>query len=406
MTEFKETNLKHELLEALRMMNFQEMTEVQEKAIPVLLSHKDLIVRSKTGSGKTAAFLVPIFQNIEPKGYTQAIVIVPTRELAVQVSLVAQKLAHRSNIGVTVVYGGASINVQMQNLRRGADIVVGTPGRIIDLMDRGSLKLNRAKFLVLDEADLMLDMGFIEDIELIISMAPRERQTILLSATIPRELVEISRKYMKADTVKLTIGEEEEITVNTITHTYFVASGRAKFAALLAYIDKEQPKKCIIFTSTQRESEYVHRFLSTNGFDAIVMHGGLTQAMRERSLHAFKTHARFLISTNLVSRGLDIPDITDIINFDAPDDPRIYIHRVGRSARMGKDGRAFTLFGYDQEGLMDATKRVANVKMLHLELNTAKFKDVQLPEMRRSGNRGFSRGGFQNRSEGRVPRRQ
>jgi ATP-dependent RNA helicase DeaD len=406
MKDFKELNLKPELLEALKTMNFLNMTEVQELAIPVVLEHKDLIVRSKTGSGKTGAFLVPIFQTCQPIGHPQAIVIVPTRELAVQVASVAQKLAHKSRMGVTVVYGGASINVQMSSLRRGSDIIIGTPGRIIDLMDRGALKLSKIRFVVLDEADLMLDMGFIEDVEYILSNVPRERQTILLSATMPREISDISRKHMKNDVTKLTVGDEEEMTVNTITHSYFIASGKVKFAALLAYIDKFEPKKCIIFTSTQRESEYVHSFLSDNGFNAIVMHGGLTQSMRERSLHEFRTRARFLISTNLASRGLDIPDITDIINFDAPDDPRIYVHRVGRSARMGKDGRAFTMFGYDQEGLMEQTKRVANVKMNHVELDTVKFKDIPLPAMRRSSPRRFGGDGSSFRggsSEGRGP---
>ncbi|MGI0100435.1 MAG: DEAD/DEAH box helicase [Candidatus Micrarchaeaceae archaeon] len=381
MKEFRELNLKPELLEALKNMDFREMTEVQEMAIPIVINHKDVIVRSKTGSGKTAAFLIPIFQSIEARGHPQAIIIVPTRELAVQVSTVAQKLSGRNGPRVAVVYGGASINVQMHNLRNGGDIIVGTPGRIIDLMDRGALKLNRIKFLILDEADLMLDMGFIEDIEFIISMAPKERQTMLFSATIQREITDIARKYMRDDTVKLTVGDEEKITVETITHNYFIADGKVKFAAMLAYIEQCNPKKCIIFTSTQRESEYVHKFLTSNGFDAIVMHGGLTQSMRERSLHAFKEHARFLISTNLASRGLDIPDISDIINFDAPDEPKVYIHRVGRSARMGKDGRAFTIFGHDQESLMEATRKLANVKMNHMNLDVGKFKDLRLPEM-------------------------
>ncbi len=394
MKDFKELGLKHELLESLNRMGFQDMTEVQELAIPVVLQHKDLIVRSKTGSGKTGAFLVPIFQNVEGRGYPQAIVIVPTRELAVQVSSVAHQLTHRGGPRVAVVYGGASINVQMQQLRGGIDLVVGTPGRIIDLMDRGSLKLNRIKYLVLDEADLMLDMGFIEDVETIISQSPRERQTMLFSATMPREIAEIARRHMK-EAIRLTVGEEEKLTVETITHSYFIANGRAKFAALMAYIAKFEPKKCIIFTSTQRESEYVHRFLSSNGFDAIVMHGGMTQSMRERSLHSFKGASRFLISTNLASRGLDIPDVTDIINFDAPDEPRVYVHRVGRSARMGKNGRAFTMFSHDQEGLMAATSRTANVKMTHIDLDVAKFRDIKLPENQRSS-RGFSRDrGFQ-----------
>jgi ATP-dependent RNA helicase DeaD len=401
--EFKELNLKHELLEALNGMSFHNMTEVQELSIPIGLEHKDLIVRSKTGSGKTAAFLIPIFQSIDAKGYPQALIIVPTRELALQVSTVAEKLGRKGRIRTTVVYGGASINVQMQNLRRGADIIIGTPGRIIDLVERGALKLNRALFLVLDEADLMLDMGFIEDVELIISMVPKERQTILLSATMPSEITEIAKKYMKRDATKLTVGEEEDLTVSTINHNYFIASGRGKFSALLAYINKFEPKKCIIFTSTQRESEYVYDFINSNGFSAIVMHGGLTQARRERSLRAFKEHAQFLISTNLASRGLDIPDITDIINFDAPEDPKIYVHRVGRSARMGKNGRAFTIFGYDQEDLMKATVRLANIKINYIDLNIEKFKDIRLPQQQHRrfgrGSGGFNRG--RNRNENR-----
>ncbi len=390
MKEFKELNLKPELLDALRSMGFNNMTEVQELSIPALMEHKDLVVRSKTGSGKTGAFLVPIFQALSHQGHPQAIVIVPTRELAVQVNSVAHKLSRGSRLRTTVVYGGASINVQMQSLREGADIIVGTPGRILDLMERGTLFLDRIKFLVLDEADLMLDMGFIDDIERIILESPRTRQTMLFSATMPRDILTIARKYMKEGMVKLTVGEEEKPTVETISHSYFVASGKMKFAALMAYIEKFKPSKCIIFTSTQRESEYVHRVLTLNGMDALIMHGGLTQAVRERSLKAFREQSRFLISTNLASRGLDIPDVSDIINFDAPDDPRIYVHRVGRSARMGKNGRAFTIYGFDQESLMSATKKAANIEMKHLELDTDKFKNMQLPPMR-SGRSDYGR---------------
>ncbi len=396
MKEFRELNLKPELLEALKQMNFHHMTEVQEKAIPVVLEGKDLVVRSKTGSGKTVAFLVPIMQKVEVERYPQAIVIVPTRELALQVSSVAQKLVGRSRTKVAIVYGGASINVQVQALERGAEIVIGTPGRILDLIDRGALVLDRIRFFVLDEADLMLDMGFIDDIKQIMSLAPRDRQSMLFSATMPRPIAEISRNHMKSDCVRLTIGEEEELTVSTITHGYFNASGRLKFAALLAYIDKFNPKKGIIFTSTQRESEFVHRFLQQQNIDAIVMHGGMSQSQRERSLHAFKSHVRFLISTNLASRGLDIPDISDVINFDAPDDPHVYVHRVGRSARMGKNGRAFTMFGFEQRGLMKDIEMTANVEIVPIELDIDKYKDVQIPlnERRHGGGGGrFRRGG-------------
>lgn len=401
MKDFKELNLKHELLEALHLMNFNNMTEVQEQAIPVVMEHKDLIVRAKTGSGKTGAFLIPIFQMTDPRGHPQAIVIVPTRELALQVSGVAQKFGHRMRLRPVVVYGGASINAQVQELRRGADLIVGTPGRILDLVERGALNLSRIRMFVLDEADLMLDMGFIEDIERIMALAPRDKQTMLFSATMPREISDIARRHMKHDAIKLTVGAEEDLTVTTITHYFYMANGRTKFAALMAYIDRFKPKKCIIFTSTQRESEFVHRFLEERKLDAIVMHGGLTQARRESSLQAFKHHATFLISTNLASRGLDIPDISDIINFDAPDDPRVYVHRVGRSARMGKDGRAFTIYGFDQKGLMQDTSIIANVKMNHVDLDINKFKDIQLPfaqrehrDFRGRGGEGRGRGGY------------
>ena len=397
MKKFSEMDLKLELVDALNQIGFRDMTEVQEAAVPVVLQHKDVIVRSKTGSGKTGAFLVPIMQMADRAKGPEALVVVPTRELAIQVHSVAEKLARRMGLHTVIVYGGASINVQMDQLARGANIVIGTPGRILDLVDRNSLRLGRIKFMVLDEADMMLDMGFIEDVSTIMSMTPKERQTMLFSATMPREIVDIARKHMKPDAARITVGKEEEITVDTITHNYFVANGRYKFHALLAYIDKFNPKKAIIFTSTQWESDFVHRFLVENGFDAIAMHGGLTQAKREHSLREFRQHARFLISTNLASRGLDIPDISDIINFDAPDEPKTYVHRVGRSARMGKDGRAFTLFGFEQRELLHATQRSANMKMNHLELDTKKFENVKIPERQRSYG-GFGRGG---RPEGR-----
>ncbi|MDE1865097.1 MAG: DEAD/DEAH box helicase [Candidatus Micrarchaeota archaeon] len=393
MKKFSEMNLKLELVEALNQIGFRDSTEVQEAAIPTVLQHKDVIVRSKTGSGKTGAFLVPILQMADKSRGPEALVVVPTRELAIQVHSVAEKLSRKMGLHTVIVYGGASINVQMDHLARGANIVIGTPGRILDLVDRNALRLGRVKFLVLDEADLMLDMGFIEDVSTIMSMTPKERQTMLFSATMPREIVDIARKHMRPDTVRITVGKEEEVTVNTITHNYFVANGRYKFHALLAYIDKFQPRKGIIFTSTQREADLIHRFLVTNGFDAIEMHGGLTQAKREYSLREFRQHARFLISTNLAARGLDIPDISDIINYDAPDEPKTYVHRVGRSARMGKDGRAFTIFGFEQRELLHATQRSANIKMNHLELDTKKFENVQIPERQR----GFRGGGFRGR---------
>jgi ATP-dependent RNA helicase DeaD len=387
-------NLKPELLEALKSMAFNTMTDVQEHSIPIILEHKDIVVRSKTGSGKTAAFLVPIFQNMTRKGHPQALVVVPTRELAKQIFTVAVKLAHGGKIRASMVYGGASINVQISILSGGVDIVIGTPGRLKDLVERGALRLENVSTLVLDEADMMLDMGFIEDIEWIMSKTKRDRQTILLSATMPRAITDIAKRYMKPNFATISIGEEEGMVVNTITHHYAIANRREKFATLYAYIDKFQPKKCIIFAATQRESELIHQFLVSNGLDAILMHGGLTQQKREKSLHSFRTHARFLISTNLASRGLDIPDTTDIINFDAPNDVETYVHRVGRSARMGRDGRAFTIFYYDERNMLHGIERVAGVKMNNVALDISKYQNLKLPFSNTGGERSGRGGSF------------
>ncbi|MDE1868896.1 MAG: DEAD/DEAH box helicase [Candidatus Micrarchaeota archaeon] len=364
-------------------IGFTAATEVQERAIPIVLQGKDIVTRAKTGTGKTAAFTVPIIQRGGFDHRVKALIIVPTRELALQVSVFAEKLGHMLNFRVTTVYGGASINVQIDHLRRGVDIVVGTPGRIIDLMERDELRLENLKYLVLDEADIMLDMGFIEDIEFILSKTPVNKQTMLFSATMPREILSIARRNMREDHATVTVGAEEDVTVNTITHNYFTANGRQKFAALLAYVNQYNPKKCIIFTSTKHASDLVHALLVNQGLNAILLHGGLTQAKRERSLAAFKKGAQFMIATNIASRGLDIADVTDVINFDAPDEPNVYIHRVGRSARMGKNGRAFTLFSSDQRGVMNSIKYRANIEMHEISLNLEPYKDIEIPKPHR-----------------------
>jgi ATP-dependent RNA helicase DeaD len=377
--QFSEMPLKPELLSAIRGIGFTTPTEVQEQALPVALSGKDVIVRAKTGTGKTAVFIVSIMQNMQRTNAVSALVIVPTRELALQVAHFSESLGRSLHIRTAIVYGGASMNVQVSALRAGVDIVVGTPGRIIDLMERGVLRLEHVKFAVLDEGDRMLDMGFIDDVDYILSKTPQSRQTMLFSATMPEAIIKVARHHMKDDFVTMSIGGDENMVVETILHGYAFANGRMKFNALLAYIDQVSPKKCIIFLNTQREAELVHRVLVERGFNAILMHGGLTQARREYSLHSFKEGARFLIATNIAARGLDIEDVTDIINFDAPDTPENYVHRVGRSARMGKAGRAFTILSYDDRWLLGAIQNEMNIRMEEVHLNLDKYNDFALP---------------------------
>ncbi|MCL5440784.1 MAG: DEAD/DEAH box helicase [Candidatus Marsarchaeota archaeon] len=376
MNGFGKFSLKKELLTALEELNFKEPTEVQAKAIPAIMEGNDVVVRSRTGSGKTAAFMLPILQAAQPreKGVF-ALIVLPTRELALQIDSVARKLSKFSGIKTAIVYGGVSLGPQAERIRHGANVVIGTPGRLIDLMNRDLLRLDNVRFLVLDEADIMLDMGFIEDVEFIIDSAPKEKQVLLFSATIGGHLKNIIKKHMK-NGVNISIGAEDENAVSTIDNTYTVVGSSAKFSTLLAYIDQLKPRKSIIFTKTQRSADLLYRILKGQGHNPIVLHGGITQARREVAIGAFRGKGEgIMIATNVASRGIDIVDISDIINFDAPDDPTVYIHRVGRSARMGRDGRAFTILGFDQQGLVGAIERTG-IKMRKISVDAKKFSEV------------------------------
>ncbi|MEM3875474.1 MAG: DEAD/DEAH box helicase [Candidatus Micrarchaeaceae archaeon] len=384
MKEFSEMNLKPELLKNLNKINFIKPTDVQEKVIPVALQGTDVIVRAKTGTGKTAAFLIPILQKCIKSQNPEALIIVPTRELALQIADVAGKLKS-SKDSITVIYGGASINVQMHNLRYGSNIIIGTPGRIIDLIKRKALHLNDLKFLVLDEADTMLDMGFIEDIEFIMSKTPSSKQTMLFSATIPEEIKNTAKRHMH-NPLFLSIGSEEEMIISKIKHYYTISPNRLKFATLVAYINEYQPKKAIIFVHTKYFANKIYETLKQFNFNIVLLHGGLTQAKREVSVRIFRTHAQFLIATNIAARGLDIQGISHIINFDAPDTPHIYLHRVGRSARMNAEGTAFTIIEPDHKNIINEIEHSTNIKMEKLILNTAQFADMQLQNINTSDN--------------------
>jgi superfamily II DNA/RNA helicase len=369
---FDSMNLRKEILTALHEMKFEEPTEVQKQAIPLELEGKDVVVKSKTGSGKTAAFVIPILNSLEKNEKQAAMIITPTRELALQVTEVVRDLGRHMQLRAVTIYGGASINYQIREIKNGANIIIGTPGRLIDLMKRRELNTDFIRFLVLDEVDIMLDMGFIDDIKYILSKLPKKRQTMFFSATIPEEIKHITLNYTN-NPVNVNI-DGGEVTVSTIQHFYSIASGSDKFATLLAYLEEKKPDKAIIFCKTQRNAERIHSIMQSMGMQAVLMHGGLSQNRREHSLNMFKEGVNMLIATNVAARGLDIDNVSDIINFDAETDPKAYVHRVGRSARMGKSGRAFTIFTHGEKYLVYEIENYAKVKLSPLEFDLAVYR--------------------------------
>lgn len=394
---FDSMNIKKEVLKALQEMGFTQPTEVQKQAIPLELEGKDVIVKSKTGSGKTAAFIIPIVNGINSGERSAAMIIVPTRELALQVTDVADKISRNVRLKTVTVYGGSSINYQIREIRNGANIIVGTPGRVIDLIKRGELQTDPIRFLVLDEVDIMLDMGFIDDIKYILSRLPQKRQTMLFSATIPEEIKHISLKYTH-EPVNVNI-DSGEVTVNTIQHFYSIARGGEKFPMLLAYLDEKKPEKAIVFCKTQRNAERIFSMIQFMGISAVLMHGGLSQNRREHSLGSFREGVKMLIATNVAARGLDIDNVSDIINFDAEEDPKAYVHRVGRSARMGKSGRAFTIFSPAERYLIYEIENYAGIKLSLLEFDTSKYEE-KIKEFNKTNQQHYTeenagrRGGF------------
>ncbi len=374
MVSFESLGLKIRLLSALKKMGFMELTEVQEKVIPPIVEGKNVTVRAKTGSGKTVAFLVPLINKLLPEENQAVMIITPTRELALQVADVTKQLSDGSGIRTAAIYGGASINMQINALSAGVNILIGTPGRIIDMIERKAITPSNVRYLVLDEADTMLDMGFIEDVEFIISKLVNRVQTLLFSATMPKAIVEISEKYTK-NPLHIVVGKEEEVTVSTISHMYAIADYGDRMAALAAYIDAYKPTKAIIFVERKVDADRVYLMLSDRKYNVTLLHGGLSQSKREHFLSNFRKGIQFLIATDIAARGLDIADISDIINFGIPN-PNVYVHRVGRSARMGKNGRALTIISSGQKYLLFDVEAVANIKFKKIDLNIENFRSA------------------------------
>jgi ATP-dependent RNA helicase DeaD len=327
-------------------MGYVEPTEIQARVIPLLLDGRDVIGQAQTGTGKTAAFGIPLVEGIdETLRHPQALVLAPTRELALQISDELRKIAkYIDGICLVTLYGGAGYRRQLEDLASGAQIVVGTPGRVLDHIGRGTLKLDRVDYLVLDEADRMLDMGFLPDVERILRRTSRERQTALFSATVPTVIRVLSRRYMSEPaTVHV---QPEQITVEEVEQVYYEVADRDKVEGLLSLAEQDPPERAMIFRQTKLGVDRLEANLRRRGLSVAAIHGDMSQKLRERVLRQFRDgELKYLIATDVAARGLDIPEVSHVFNYDIPEDPEAYVHRIGRTARAGRSGRAVTFVG-------------------------------------------------------------
>lgn len=348
MIRFTEFPLSIDLLEALHGMRFLRCTPIQEKVIPIALKGRDVSGMAQTGTGKTLAFLVPIFQMLRPKQEVQALVVCPTRELARQVGQVAIELGGSIGVKTAVVYGGTSLGHQRKAMYAGPDLVVGTPGRVIDFIRTSVIRLRHVKWLVLDEADRMLDMGFIEDVDFILRSSPPSRQTMLFSATLPQEVLQIASKYMH-DPAQVMVSPAKLLADRVDQTVHRVAGGR-KENLLIDLLRDEKMDLCLVFTATREATTRLSRELRAAGFEAGALSSLQTQRTREGIVRMFKSgEFRILVATDVAARGLDIVDISHVINYDISQEPGDHVHRIGRTARAGRAGRAITLVSGPQD---------------------------------------------------------
>jgi ATP-dependent RNA helicase DeaD len=327
-------------------MGFTAPTEVQARAIGPLRAGRDLIGQAQTGTGKTAAFGIPIVEKVEPSGrFVQALILTPTRELCVQVTEEIRRIGVFRNVAAVAIYGGSSMDRQVTALKRGVPVVVGTPGRVLDLIRRGELRLDRVHTVILDEADRMLDMGFIVDVETILSRCPRNRQTALFSATMPYAILRICDRFMDKQAEHIIVRPEMR-TVETVRQLVYFVAEQDKVAALTELTDQFGFDRLLVFRHTQIGVDRLTATLARKGRNVAALHGGLSQRERDHTLADFRSgKIQFLIATNVASRGLDITDLPFVLNYDIPEDADTYVHRVGRTARAGREGTAITLVG-------------------------------------------------------------
>jgi ATP-dependent RNA helicase DeaD len=363
MTTFADLGLSEPILQSLQEIGYESPSPIQEQAIPPLLEGRDVIGQAQTGTGKTAAFGLPLMEFVDPsEDEVQALVLTPTRELCIQVTQALRAYGTRKGIDPVAVFGGAPIRTQQAQLRAGGQVVVGTVGRVLDLISRHSLVLHSARYIVLDEADEMLDLGFLEDVEKILSLAPGSRQTALFSATMPTEIRRLAERHLY-DPVTVKV-KAATLTIDTVEQFYLDVQPKEKTDALARVLEAERPKQAIVFTRTKIRAEQLFQTLKNRGMNVRALHGDMSQGSRDGVMIAFKSgRVPILVATDVAARGLDISTVTHVVNFDVPTSPDVYVHRIGRTGRIGRSGRAITFIEPRQKRDLEAIENHASTKI-------------------------------------------
>lgn len=380
---FSSYQIGSDILEALDMLQYKTPTKVQELVIPLALEGKDLVVKSKTGSGKTAAFGIPLCEKVDwDENHPQAIVLEPTRELADQVSNELFRIGRRKRLKVPAVFGGFPIDKQIRTVKQKSHIVVGTPGRTLDLIEHEALKLDKVRYLVIDEADLMLDMGFLDDVKRVLDCLPENRVTMLFSATIDENVQQLSRDYMK-EPQEIFI-ESKTLTVDQIEQTGYLVENEEKLSCLMEVLINENPKSCMIFCATRDMVNVLYRQLRKAKVRCCMLHGLVDQKERLKTIEDFREGRFFyLIATEVAARGIDFEEISHVINYDLPTSKESYVHRIGRTGRNGKSGKAISFIQKDELKMLRTIERYTNVPVTIQEMGTIEDREEKEKVFRR-----------------------
>jgi ATP-dependent RNA helicase DeaD len=391
MTKFKDLGLKEEVLKGVTDQGYEEAFPIQEAVIPVLLSGRDVVGQAHTGSGKTAAFALSMLNEITPKKGIQGLIMAPTRELAVQISTEIKKMGKHTGIKIATIYGGQGMGIQLDALHRGVEIIVATPGRLIDHLKRGSIELGDITHIVLDEADTMLDMGFIDDIQFILDLSPEDRVMSLYSATMPTAILRLAEDYLHNP--KQILLDADDLSGEGIDQAFLVIKDRDKFKYLLDFI-KPIKGQIIVFCSTKYRTRDVAKYLHQEKYSAVAIEGDMSQSRREQSMGKFRSgKADILVATDVASRGIDVPRVQLVVNYDVPNQELVYFHRIGRTARAGAEGKAITFVSYSSVGDWNIIKR--QIKVPLRDLNQEMNIQISIPDplKRQSSGRRYGGGG-------------